>query len=134
MYLDASFDWKLVNSKKFGNMFIPYAEVEMKSIFGEWKRFYVLIDTGAPISVFSINDCELLGYEIVNDDPYGMRGALNGEYPSYIHKLDLKIGKKIFQSRIAFTLLRHNMRYLGLLDIFDKFDVSFLKNQKTYFV
>lgn len=133
MSFNPPFDWKKIKSPKFGDMFIPVAYIEMKSKSGEWKIFYPQIDTGAIISVFSLNDCERLGYDLIDGDPFDLKGGLDGEYPSYIHKLQVKIGERLFTSRIAFTTKRHNKQYLGLIDIFDKFNVWFTKNKKTDF-
>lgn len=133
MSFNPPFDWKTAKSPKFGDIFLPVAYIEMKSKSGEWKIFYPEIDTGAVISVFSLNDCERLGYDLIAGDPFDLKGGMGGCYPSYIHKLEVKIGGRLFTSRIAFTAKRHNRQYLGLMDIFDKFDVYFIKNQRTHF-
>lgn len=130
----APFRWKSVKSKKFGCIFLPMAEVEIKSKSGDWKIFYPVIDTGAVVSVFSVYDCERLGYTLKEGDPFDLMGGLGGiTYPSWIHELELKIGHDIFKARVAFTEKRHNKQYLGLVDVFDKFNI-FLKNQKTYII
>lgn len=118
MSFDPPFDWKKIKSPKFGDIFLPVAYIEMKSKSGEWKIFYPEIDTGAVISVFSPNDCERLGYDLIDGDPFDLKGGLGGDYPSHIHELQVKIGKRLFTSRIAFTAKRHNKQYLGLIDIF----------------
>src|SRR4051794_14740423 len=97
------FKWKSVKSPTFGNIFLPMANIEIKSIDGEWKIFYPEIDTGAVISVFSYNDCERLGYSLKDGDYFDLRGGLGGDYPAYIHELKLKIGNELFKARIAFT-------------------------------
>jgi hypothetical protein len=85
------FRWKSLISKKFGNVFLPIADLEIKSESGEWKIFYPEIDTGAIISVFSANDCERLGYTLTDGDYFDLKGGLGGiSYPSWIHELDFR--------------------------------------------
>lgn len=133
MSVGPSFSWRFVNSKQFGIVSIPVAYIEMKSKSEEWKIFYPVIDTGAVVSVFSVNDCERLGYNLEDGEPFELRGGLGGVYPSYVHRIELRIGKKRLESRVAFTVAAHNKQYLGLIDIFDKFDIYFTKNERTHF-
>ncbi|MFZ0223133.1 MAG: hypothetical protein WAM42_15720 [Candidatus Nitrosopolaris sp.] len=86
-------------------------------------------DTFVPFPHF----CRRFDSATIFSDPFDLKGGLDGCYPSYIHKLEVKIGGRLFTSRIAFTAKRHNKQYLGLMDIFDKFDVYFIKNQNTHF-
>jgi hypothetical protein len=124
------FRWKSITS----NILVPMIDIEMRSKSGEWKIFYPVVDTGAVISVFSVNDCERLGYTLTDGDYFDLMGGLGGAYPSWIHELEFKIGQDVFRARVAFTEKRHNKQYIGLVDMFDKFDISFMKNQETRFV
>jgi hypothetical protein len=85
------------------------------------------------VSVFSANDCERLGYTLKDGVFFDLMGGLGGvSYPCWIHELKLRVGQEIFNARVAFTEKQHNTyQYLGLVDIFDKFDISLIKNQET---
>lgn len=128
------FKWKPVISKKFGKILLPAASIDIKSKDGEWKTFFPEIDTGAVVSVFSFYDCERLGYTLTEGEWFDLKGGLGGDYPAYIHELQLKMGNDEFKARIDFTEKKHNKQYLGIVDIFDKFHISFTKNQETKFI
>ena len=74
------------------------------SQYGDWKIFYPEVDSGAPISVFNKDDCDVLGYSIRSGRPIYLSGVLGGdEVPAYIHIVDIKIGDETIPAKIAFT-------------------------------
>jgi hypothetical protein len=53
MSQENGFDWELYRSQKFDSVSHPIAPIEIKSISGEWKIFYPIVDSGAVVSVFN---------------------------------------------------------------------------------
>jgi hypothetical protein len=134
MSQENGFDWELYRSQKFDSVSHPIAPIEIKSISGEWKIFYPIVDSGAVVSVFNEGDCELLGYTLTDGEYYDIRGILGGTTPSYIHQIPVKIKDIEIKSRIAFTIGNFHKQLLGRMDVFDKFRILFQgKLLKTFF-
>jgi hypothetical protein len=134
MSQENGFDWELYRSQKFDSVSHPIIPVEIKSISGEWKIFYPLVDSGAIISVFNGSDCELLGYTLTDGEYFDIKGVLSGTTSSYIHQIPVKIKDIEIKLRIAFTTGSIHKQLLGRMDVFDNFRILFQgKLLKTFF-
>jgi len=118
------FNWKPVEEASIiKNLFRPVMDVELKSQYGEWKKFYPELDSGASLSVFNESDCDFLGYTLTKGTFFNLHGVLGGSTPSYLHEIEMKIGSEIFKSRIAFTKGKNHKQLIGRTDIFDYFQI-----------
>jgi hypothetical protein len=97
-----------------------------------WKGVDAYVDSGASVSVFSLQDAARLDisykkgkiiYNTVGD------GSL---IPVYLHKLPVKIGNVSLKATIGFSpRLGVGFNLLGRKDIFSRFDVLFSDRAKT---
>jgi hypothetical protein len=129
------YDWMPIDSPTFGRIYRPIVLVEVRSRSGEWKSFYLEVDSGAPISVLNKSDCVFLGYRLDEGTPFALKGVLGGSTQSYIHQIELKIGNENVIARIAFTDGKNHKQLLGRIDVFNKFRICFTdKGSKTSFL
>lgn len=130
------FNWKPVEEESIiKDLHRPVINVELKSQSGEWKIFYPEVDSGAPMSVFNESDCELLGYKLTDGTSFNLHGVLGGSTPSYLHKIKMKIGDEVINSRVAFTKGKNHKQLIGRTDVFDYFRICLRgKLLKTSFI
>lgn len=132
---ESIFDWKIFRSPTFGNTSLPVASVEIRSILGEWELFYPEVDSGAIISVFNESDCDLLGLRLEDGQYFEISGVLGGRTPAYIHEVDMRIGRNIIKSKVAFTKGKSHKQLLGRLGVFNNFQILFKgKSLQTHFI
>jgi hypothetical protein len=132
------FNWRPIPGIKsaLGPISYPLADIELQAASGDWKIFYPLVDSGASVSVFNGDDCDLLGYVLTDGIKYEIRGALGGTYCSYIHYIQLRIGNTITTARVAFTerAYRH-ISILGRIDVFDNYLIRIRgKTSESFFL
>jgi len=125
MSSEISFDWKPIKSKTFGDVARPIALIELKSNLGDWKIFYPEVDSGAIVSVFNSSDCKFLGYDLKKGLRFELSGVFGSNRMAYLHEIEMKIGKEITKTRIAFTEGENHKQLLGRIDVFNNFQICF---------
>lgn len=130
------FDWGIIEKQSsIGVMFRPMMHLQIRSKFGDWKKFIGEIDSGSPVTLFNESDCEFLGYDLKNGKPFDIYGIFGDKRKAYLHDLNIKIGKDIVKSKIAFTEGPHHKQLIGRIDIFDNFEINLRgKILKSYFL
>ncbi len=127
-----TFDWAPRQSKAFGTIHVPTIPIQLRSILGEWKTFYPLVDSGAFVSVFNEDDCKVLGYDIKSGIQIDIAGVFGESRIAYLHEIELKIDNDIIKSKIAFTEGKPHQQLLGRINFFENFEVCFSgKSLKT---
>ena len=131
--MKVEFSFRREESGIFGKVLRPVARITL--INGEIKipqLFY--IDSGADITLIPRSVGEILGLEI--KDPKEIKeikGVGERRIPIVIREIKIKIGDKIFDSRIAWSLIEEVPLLLGRLDVFGLFDILFQKERKIIF-
>lgn len=119
------FAWRRRATRHFGEQWVPFAEVSLRSTSGRWHAFSVQVDTGAVISVVPRSAGELLG--IVPDKGEAVDLAGVGAPPQryFVHRFAARIGDAPdFQMRIAVADREDAPSLLGRLDILDRFQID----------
>lgn len=92
------------------------------------------LDSGADVSLIPKSLGELLGLSIEKGDAISeMNGVGEIGVPVIIKKINLRIGTKVLSTRIAWALVEEVPLLLGRIDIFNIFDITFKRNEKTLF-
>ena len=113
----------------------PNAPFSIKNTDGDWQEFFGLVDSGAVITMLNASDCEVLGLELTAGEPARLMSASRTPIPVYIHEVELKIGNDIITAKVAFAILDLGRRYLGRIDLFDAFEITFqARTKNTKFV
>ena len=110
----------------------PYAKIIFNRKFPEW----LYVDSGADITLLPKKVGEFLGFKIKEgEEVKEIKGIGNSKDPYVIRKVNMKIGKKEFEARIAWSLIEDVPMVLGRLDVFDKFDTLFKeREEKVVFI
>ena len=127
------FDFKEEKSRIFGTILRPVAKVTLINEGVEVEE-YVYVDSGADISLIPKSVGDLLGFKVGEKDKIDeVKGIGERGIPMVIKKVHIKIGEKLFEIRIAWTLIEEVPLLLGRTDVFNLFDICFEKNRKTIF-
>lgn len=131
--MEIGFDFREEESKIFGPILRPVADITFMNGDNEvWESVYV--DSGADVSLISRSVGDALGFKIEDIDKITeIKGVGERGVPIVIKKIKMKIGEKELETRIAWALVEEVPLLLGRTDVFNLFDISFKKNQKTVF-
>ncbi|OGJ17076.1 hypothetical protein A3K73_01465 [Candidatus Pacearchaeota archaeon RBG_13_36_9] len=131
--MELEFDFKEEESKIFGPVLRPVARVVLVNQNMEVPE-YPYVDSGADISLISKSVGDLLGFRIEEKDIVEeIKGIGERGIPIIIKKINMRIGEKEFETRIAWALIEEVPLLLGRMDVFNLFDILFKKNSKTLF-
>ncbi len=83
------------------------------------------IDSGADISLIPRQLGEALGFVATKRDTQEIRGIGEKSVPVIISAVKMKIGRKVLDARIAWSLVDDVPFILGRMDVFDAFTVTF---------
>src|SRR6266496_2108975 len=118
------FTWATNQGPILGKVNKPIATVALKKSTGDWQTFIVLVDSGATISIFNRDDCDLLGYKLKNGQRLDIQGVTGHSIPCYVHSVEMRVGTERFQTRVAFSDSEPHELLLGRIDVFDRFEVD----------
>lgn len=124
------FDFREEQSKILGSVLRPVARIILLNNGIEVPE-HVYVDAGADITLIPKSVGELLGFRKEKDDKIEeIKGV--GEYgiPIIIKKLKIKIGEKVFDARVAWSLIEQVPLLLGRIDVFKLFNITF-KDEKV---
>lgn len=102
----------------------PTARVYLQSGKGEWFAFWVHVDSGADISLFTKSDAKILELELYQGEYRPIVGIGEIMIPAYVHKVKMKIGDTILNVNISFAESDEVPRLLGRTDIFKHFKIK----------
>jgi hypothetical protein len=119
------FAWRRRATRHFGEQWVPFAELSLKSSAGRWRSFAVQVDSGAVISVLARSAADLLGIDLTKGEPIELAG-IGGEARRYfVHALHARIGDlPEFAMRVAVADREDVPNLLGRLDVLDRFQID----------
>lgn len=120
------FAWRRRNTRHFGEQWVPFAEVHLKSRSGRWYTFSVQVDTGAVISVVSRSVGELLGHPAADGERIELAGVDAPARRYFVQQIPTRIGDMSeFQMRVAVAEHEDVPNLLGRLDVLDRHQIDF---------
>jgi len=131
--MQVEFSFKKENSRIFGLIPRPVARIILINGSQQVPEM-VYVDSGADVTLIPRSVGELLNFKIEADDKIEeIKGIGERGIPIVIKKIKIKIGEKLIDARIAWSLLEEVPLLLGRVDIFNLFDITFEKERKTVF-
>jgi Aspartyl protease len=103
----------------------PKITVSLCSISNEWHFFRAYVDSGADVSLFTRDDCELLGLKLKEGNYKAIIGVGRTLIPAYMHAIKIRIGESELDVKVAFADSDEVPRLLGRTDIFTHFNITF---------
>ncbi len=132
--MKVEFSFKKENSRIFGLIPRPVARIILIN-GNEQVPEMVYVDSGADVTLIPRSVGELLNFKIEPDDKIvEIKGIGERGIPIVIKRVKIKIGEKLIDARIAWSLIEEVPLLLGRVDIFKLFDITFEKERKTVFV
>ena len=120
------FAWRRRPTRHFGEQWVPFAEMHLKSSRGRWRAFSVQVDTGAVISLLTRSTAEFLGVDLNAGEPIKLVGVGGASRRYFVHRLPAKIADlPEFSLRIAFCESEDVPNLLGRLDVLERFQIDF---------
>ena len=109
----------------------PLAKVRLKTTNGQWSpKIQVLVDTGAVISVFTKSWCDVIGLKLENGECVTLGTAGKSKILIYIHTVDIQLdGEELNGIHVGFREEEKGTSLLGMIDVFDSFEVNFKVKQ-----
>lgn len=123
------FAWREEISESFGKIKRPVAEIFIKDKSNIWRALTMYIDSGADASVINRSYGELFGHDVEKGKRIRMKGFGEEEIISYIHSMDILIGRNEVAIKVAIAENDRVPNVLGRKDIFNVFEIQF-KNTK----
>ena len=108
-----------------GIIYRPKAKIFLQCTTNEWYAFWVYIDSGADISLFTKTDAKLLGLNLYHGEYRPIIGIGKILIPAYTHKVNLKIEETILKTNASFADSDEVPRLLGRTDVFPRFRITF---------
>lgn len=131
--MEIEFSFKKENSRIFGLIPRPVARIILINGKIEVPEM-VYVDSGADITLIPRSVGELLNFKVEADDKIEeIKGIGERGIPIVIKKVKIKIGEKLIDARVAWSLVEEVPLLLGRVDIFKLFDITFEKERKTVF-
>lgn len=131
--MEIEFDFKKEESRIFGPILRPVARIFLINEDKEVAE-HLYVDSGADVSLIPKSVGDWLGFKIGDkEEIVEIKGVGERGVPIIIKKIKIKIGEQELETRIAWALVEEVPLLLGRTDVFNLFDVSFKKNQKTVF-
>jgi predicted aspartyl protease len=107
----------------------PYAEVFLK-VQGRLMPFDFLVDSGADRTVINRPLGWALGFEINSEEKPIRLGGVGGSTEGYLRSLTLWIGGVEIKTEVVWVQSDQVPLLLGQMDIFDRFDITFLRSER----
>ncbi|HLC80566.1 MAG TPA: hypothetical protein VJG31_02230 [Candidatus Nanoarchaeia archaeon] len=131
--MEVEFSFREEHSSIFGPINRPVVEVVYFNRDKEVEGIPYL-DSGADVSLIPKSLGEFLGLSMEKGDSISeMKGVGEIGIPVIIKKINLRIGTKVLDTRIAWALIEEVPLLIGRIDIFNIFDITFKRNEKTLF-
>lgn len=84
----------------------------------------MFVDSGLFVSVLNRSDAADLGLILEKGKHLDLQGV-SGSISAYLHPVEIKLGGKVMNIQIAFSVSNETPRLLGRKGIFDKFEICF---------
>lgn len=113
----------------------PAAEILSTNKNGDWLSLFLLIDSGAAISVLPASDAGVFGLNLRDGSDAKIYGIGRGSISGWKHELEIRFGDIELFIPVVFLDNYNGPRILGREGIFDKFLIIFNESkQRTGFI
>jgi len=131
--MEIEFDFRKEESRIFGYILRPVAGITFINNGREiWESVYV--DSGADVTLISKSVGDALDFKIEKEDSITeIKGVGERGVPIIVKKVKIKVGEKLFEARVAWALVEEVPLLLGRTDVFNLFNICFMKNEKIVF-
>jgi hypothetical protein len=120
------FSWRRRPTKYFGDVWVPYAEIELLGSSGQFHSFAVQVDSGAVVSLLRRSVAELLGIRLESGRKIDLTSVGGAQTFAYIHEIKTRFeADDEFPAPFAFAEVETVPNLLGRHGFFDRMQVDF---------
>lgn len=116
---------------QFRNRFLPIIPIRFRLGNNDWVEFKAYADSGAGYSVFHESVIEILGLELEDGYKEYVTVGDGSLIPVYTHRIVVQLALEEFDAMIGFSKqLGIGFNIIGRRDIFERFKVCFMENER----
>lgn len=120
-----TFAWRRRATRHFGDQWVPFAEIGLRTTSGKWRTFAVQVDTGAVISVLHRSAADLLGIQLQSGRPVDLVSVGSSPRPYFVHEVPARIADlPEFLLRVAIADGERVPNLLGRLDVIERLRID----------
>lgn len=118
--------WRKRPTKHFGDVWVPFAQIELTSPANKSQTFAVQIDSGAVVSLLRKSVADLLDIELESGKKIDVSSVGGAKTIAYIHELQTRFDDNImYPVPYAIADTENVPNLLGRLEIFDRLQINF---------
>ncbi len=122
--------YKEMPSKIAGTIKRPVARIELwSSKLNRWIKVEGFLDSGADITLIPFGLGQMLGFQIDESNVKVSGGVGEGRVSVCVVTGKVRIGKEEYDVRIGWAFDNRVPTLIGRMDIFDKFDITFMEKK-----
>ena len=87
----AVYSWSRRPTRHFGQVWVPFAQIEIRTAAGDYQAFAVQIDSGAVVSLLRRSVADLLGLQFEAGRRIELSAVGGGHTVAYVHELTVRI-------------------------------------------
>jgi hypothetical protein len=120
------YSWRRRHTKHFGNVWVPYAEVEIQAADGRFQAFAMQVDSGAVVSLLRRSAADLLGVKLELGRKIDLLSIGGSQTDAFVHELRSRFGEGIeLTVSYAIATTEQVPNLLGRQGVFDTLQVDF---------
>lgn len=120
------YKWRRVPTKHFGEVWAPFAHVEIANSRNEYQAFSLFVDSGAVVSLLRRSVADLLEIDLTSGREVELGSVGGARTEAYVHDLQIRIAPDLsFAAPFAIATNETVPNLLGRLGIFDVLQVDF---------
>ncbi|MCG3136607.1 MAG: hypothetical protein HJJLKODD_00441 [Phycisphaerae bacterium] len=119
--------WRRRPTVQFGEIWIPFAQIELRKQDGRYQSLALQIDSGAVVSLLRRSMAEFLGINLTSGQQISLAGIGGHHTTAYVHRIETRLDVDLIFPAVpfAFADTEHVPNLLGRLGIFDQLQIDF---------
>ncbi|GMU32709.1 MAG: hypothetical protein AMXMBFR20_05810 [Planctomycetia bacterium] len=121
------YKWRRRATKHFGEVWFPYAELELRTADGTYQSIAIQVDSGATVSLLRRSVADLLGIKLNAGRRIDLSGVGEAQVIAFVHQLPIRLDDQWPELQIPFAIaeVENVPNLLGRLGLFDNLQVDF---------
>ena len=118
--------WRRLPTKYFGEVWVPFAHIQLEDSTGKLHALSLQIDSGAVVSLLSRSVAELLEIDLKKGHRVELGSVGGAATVAYVHSIETVFVERMrFPVRFAIADTENVPNLLGRLDVFDQLQLDF---------
>jgi hypothetical protein len=121
-----TYEWRRRRTRHFGEVWVPFAEIDLRRADGRYQPLAIQIDSGAVISLLRRSVAELLGINLEAGAKIDLGSVGGNSVVAFRHEIEARLGDG-FDMRVSFAIAEREdvPNLLGRVGFFDNLQIDF---------